>query len=399
MPDIVDATGLTVETAAEITAALKTGLQGIYGPDINLDQNSPDGQLVGLITQQAVDIRNLAVGVNAGFDPDQALGATLDQRVTINNIQRAGGTYTIQPIDIVVSATVTLEGLDSNFSDPNGTGYTVQDGSGNKFILVTSATLTAGTHAVDFRAQQIGDVGVPVNTITVPVTIVLGVTSVNNSSAAVTIGQNQETDAQLRTRREKSAALATTGYLNGLLGTVLNLAGVTEASLYENDGNSTDDNGIPPHCIWLIVAGGSSSDIGNALYEKKSYGCDMRGSQSFDITTASGTNFTAKWDQPTAENLYIDFTIQTTVSGYSFDTTSIKNYLVNNLKYAIGAYAETSAITTAAIVAIAAQGGGGVAVLMRISVDGSSWTDYLTTTNLNYQWTLDASRISIAVAT
>jgi hypothetical protein len=397
MPDVIDATGLQVETAAEISAALISGLQAIYGADINTDQNSPDGQRVGILTQMAVDIRELAVSVNSGFDPDQALGVILDQRVAINNIEREGGTYTVQPIDIVTNATVTLQGLDSSFSDPNATGYTVQDASGNQYILSATATLTAGTTTLDFRAKLIGAVNVPVNTLTTPVTVVLGVVSVNNSSAAITVGQNEETDAQLRTRRQQSVSLASSGYLNGLLGAVLNLAGVTEAVLYENFTNSTDSHGTPAHCIWLVVAGGAVSDIAEAIYEKKSYGCNMRGTTTHDITTASGSIFTAQFDQPTAENLYIQFTIQTTVAGFVFAQSVIKAAMVASLKYGIGAFAETSAITAAAVAAIASQGGGGVPVLMQISVDGSSWTDYLTTTNLNYQWTLDVSRITITV--
>ncbi len=397
MPDIIDASGLQVKTAAEITASLVSGMQGIYGADINVDQNSPDGQFIGIMTQMAVDIRELAVSVNSNFDPDTALGTILDQRVTYNHITRHGGTYTVQPIDIVTNATVDLQGLDADFDNPNATGYTVQDGSGNQFILAVSTTLTAGTNTLNFRAKTIGQVSVPINTITTPVTIVLGVTSVNNSSAPVSVGATEETDAQLRTRRQQSVALATTGYLNGLLGTVLNLDGVTEAVLYENDTGVTDANGIPDHCIWLIVAGGSSADIANALYEKKSYGANMRGAITVDIPTPSGSVFTAKWDQPVAENLYIRFSIQTTVAGFGFDDTAIKNYIVANLQYGIGQYAETSSITAIARDAIAAQGGGGVPVLVEISNDGFVWDDFLITDTLASEWTLDASRITITI--
>src|SRR5947209_4720642 len=123
MPDSLSATGLTVKTAAEITSDLTTGFQQAYGSDINTDQNSPDGQIIGILTQENVDLRELIAQVNASFDPDQAQGSVLDQRVAINGIAREGGTYTNQPIDITVTATVNLQGLDGNFNDPNGTGY------------------------------------------------------------------------------------------------------------------------------------------------------------------------------------------------------------------------------------------------------------------------------------
>lgn len=397
MPDVLDADGLQVKTAAEITADLTTGLQNIYGPDINVDQNSPDGQMVGIITQAAVDIRELAVEVNAGFDPDQAIGIVLDQRVVFNSITRIGGTYTTQPVDITVNTTVFLQGLDANFNDPNGTGFTVQDNAGNQFILIDSVTITAGLHSLNFRAQTIGNVQVPIDTITNPVTIVLGVTAINNSSAATTVGQNEETDAQLRTRRQKSVALSSNGYLNGLLGTVLALPGVTEAALYENVGDTTDGNGIPAHGIWLIVAGGANTDIGNAIYTKKSYGSNMKGSVTVNIITANNTLFIAKFDRPTAANLYIKFDIKRTVPDFDFDLVSIKDYMALNLTYIIGAFADTSEVTEMAINAIANQGGGGVPINVQISSDGVTWVDYLAAPTLDAQWTLDASRITPTV--
>lgn len=400
MTSQITANGLSVDTLSAITQNLVTGMQGIYGSDINVDQNSPDGQMIGIFAQAVSDMLEFLVSINNSFDPDQAVGALLDQRVAINKIQRIGGTYTVQPISVTVNATVTLQGLDGNYNSPTGTGYMVQDSSGNQFILAATTTLTAGTTSLNFRAADIGAVSVPINTITTPVTIVQGVTAVNNPNGATTVGQNQETDAQLRTRRAQAVANATTGYLNGLLANVQALAGVTEAVLYENDTGSTDGNGTPAHTAWLVVAGGAAADIANAIYKAKSYGCGLRGNQTYAITTASGGTFTAKWDNPTAETLYIKFTIQTIPagSGFSFNTTAIKNSMAAALVYGIGAAAETSAITTAAIAAIAAQGGGGVPVLVQISSDNITYTDYLTPTGINYQWSVSAANITITVS-
>lgn len=399
MPDVINANGLTVKTAAEITADLVTGMQAIYGSEINVSQNSPDGQMIGIVTQLSVDIRELAVSINNGFDPDQALGVILDQRVTYNNIERAGGTYTIQPIDITASGTIALQGLDVDFDSPNGTGYTVQDAAGNQFILIDSATITAGLTTLNFRARNIGVVNVPVNTITSPVTVVLGVTVINNSVGALSVGQQQETDPQLRTRRQQSVALSTTGYLNGLLGAILNLDGVTEAQLYENDTGVTDSNGIPDHCIWLVVSGGSSSDIANTIYQRKSYGCNIKGDIVFPITTPSGVIFYARWDTPVSEQLWIKFNIQTTSPGFGFDLGSIATFIVNNQNYTIGQFAETSSITDIAAEAIVAQGGGGVAVAVMISKDNITYTDFLDTDTLASEFVLDTSRIAITVLT
>ena len=397
MPDILDATGLTVKTRPEIVADLTTGLQNIFGADINVDQNSPDGQLIGIIAQEGVDQRELLVEINNNFDPDLAAGVILDQRVAINNLVRQGGTYTIQPIDITVSETVDLVGLDSQFVNPNGTGYTVQDNSGNQYILVDSVTLTAGTTSLNFRAQLIGAINPIIGTITNPVTVVLGVTGINNSSTALSIGQNQETDAQLKVRRQKSPAINSTGYLNGLLAAVLALPGVNAAVLYENVGDTADGNGIPAHGIWLIVDGGANTDIANLIYTKISYGANMKGAVVIDIVTASGAIFLAKFDRPTPEDLYIEFNIQRTIPLTQFDLDGIKNYIVANLSYSIGELAETSSITAIIVDAINATSGGGVPLEVHISPDDATWVDFLDTSTPDKQFTLSQSNINITI--
>lgn len=397
MPDILDETGLTVKTASEITSEIASDLRAAYGNDINLDQNSPDGQLVGIVTQLAIDLRELLVGINNGFDPDQALGDLLDQRVTINNIARKGGTYTVQPVSITVDRTVTLQGLDADYDLTTGTGYTVQDNAGTQFILADTTTLTAGTHSLNFRAKDLGAVNVTVGTITNPVTIVLGVTAINNPSAALEIGENQETDPQLKVRRQSSIANNAIGYIDGLRGSLLNVSGVSEAKVYLNNTDATDSDGIPPHGIWSIVEGGANSDIGAILYAKAAYGPDLKGDVEVAIDTASGGVFTAKFDRPSAENLYIRFDIQRTVTGYAFDTAGIKSYMANNIDYAIGQFAHTATLTADALAAINSLGGGGVPVNVEISKNGTDWYDYLETTTKNNQFTVDTTRITITV--
>lgn len=396
MPNVFDADGLQIASLTEIIDGLDTDYMDIYGADINLDQNSPDGQTINIYGQSSEDILEFLQQINSGFDPDQAVGSTLDQRVAINNIQRQGGTFTTVAITIVTSATVTLQGLDANFNNINGTGYTVQDDAGNQYILIDTTTVTAGTNTFDFRAQELGNLVPIANTITNPYTIVLGVTSINNASGPLSIGQNQETDAQLRLRRQKSVALASNGYLNGLLGTVLNLSGVTDAVLYENVTNSTDGNGIPAHGIWLVVDGGANTDIGNAIYTKISYGANMKGSVVVPITTASGSVFNAKFDRPTSTPLYIKFNIQPT-TGSSFNTTAIAAYMAANLTYNIAQFADQASLTVLAIAAITANGGGGVPNEVMVSTDDVTFVDYLATPTLGSQFTISSSNILITV--
>lgn len=376
MSDVFDENGLQVSTRPELVEELTQDYQTIYGEDINVDQSSPDGQALNIFAQGGTDIRELLMQIYNSFDPDNCSGRILDSRCAINNIFRKGGTFTTVPIDITADRTVTLEGLDDNYNDVNATGYTIQDSAGNQFILISTQTLQAGTTRVLFRAKELGAVQTTLNTITIPVTIVLGVVSVNNPVDA-TEGKDEESDYQLKVRRRQSVSIGGSGFLNGLLATVLQLDGVTDAALYENFTGSTDANGTPAHCMWLVVEGGSDSEIADSIYRKKSYGCNMRGNITYTITTASQQQFVAKWDEPTVQNLYIKFNIVPTSSLVQFDIPAIKQYMLNAEAFRIGMGAETSSLTTLAQQAIDDNGGQGYAVGVLISTDNTNWVEYI----------------------
>lgn len=376
MTDVVDSNGLQVSSNTELVSQLTTSFQNIYGNDINVDQNSPDGQMINIFAQGGTDIRELLVQLYNSFDPDNCSGRLLDERCALNNIFRKAGTFTTVLITLVTDRSVTLQGVDANYNDPSATGYTIQDNAGNQFVLVNTQTFAAGTHTALFRAKEIGSVETSIGTITIPVTIVLGVVSVNNPVAATT-GENEETDAELKIRRRQSVSISSSGYLNGILASVLQLDGVTDAAAYENYTNVTDANGTPAHCLWLVVEGGSAADIAEVLYKKKPAGTNMRGDITYNITTVSRQTFTAAWDEPTAAPLYIKFNIQPTVTGVVFDEDAIKDFILDNVKYKIGDGAETSTLTTIAQMAIDANGGNGVAVNVLISTDNANWVEYI----------------------
>lgn len=376
MTDVVDSNGLQVSSNTELVSQLTTSFQSIYGNDINVDQNSPDGQMINIFAQGGTDIRELLVQLYNSFDPDNCSGRLLDERCALNNIFRKAGTFTTVLITLVTDRSVTLQGVDANYNDPSATGYTIQDNAGNQFVLVNTQTFAAGTHTALFRAKEIGAVETSIGTITTPVTIVLGVVSVNNPVSATT-GENEETDAELKIRRRQSVSISSSGYLNGILASVLQLDGVTDAAAYENYTNVTDANGTPAHCLWLVVEGGSAADIAEVLYKKKPAGTNMRGDITYNITTVSRQTFTAAWDEPTAAPLYIKFNIQPTVTGVVFDEDAIKDFILDNVKYKIGDGAETSTLTTIAQMAIDANGGNGVAVNVLISTDNTNWVEYI----------------------
>ena len=114
MPNSLTSTGLTIASQAELVANFTAAMQAIYGSDINLASNTPDAQMMMEFIQAVLDLEDLVVTLYNFFDPDQAIGVVLDQRVAINGIQRQAGTYTVTNITLVNSQAVNLYGLDQD---------------------------------------------------------------------------------------------------------------------------------------------------------------------------------------------------------------------------------------------------------------------------------------------
>lgn len=392
MPNTLDPSGLTVKSVNEIIADLTLAMQGIYGADINVDSNSPDGQQINLMAQACADILELLVKVYNGFSVPSAFGTILDQRVALNGITRQPGSYTETPVNITVNQALNLVGLDELTTDPTALVFTVKDNAGNLFYLLENQTIASpGTYTYTFRAVELGRVEVTANTITNQETTVLGVTLVNNPTTTGTIpGVPEETDAQLKARQIQSFALASTGPADAVEAAIAALPDVTDAFVVENFTNGTV-NGVPAHCIWCIVTGGTDAEIAQAIYAKKGIGCDMKGSSSYAVARPNGTSFVAQWDVSIAQPLYIEFTINPRSPGISFDTDLLKTQLAELLTYQLGEAPNVgdivNAMTTLAPNAYLTD--------MGVSSDGVTFLDVVQPTTAQYYYTVSSVNIDI----
>lgn len=389
MANIINGDGLQLATRDELLTDLTTTFKGIYGADINLESSSPDGQIINILVQMFLDYQDLLMQIYNNFDPDNAIGVVLDQRVAINGIQRQAGTYTITNIDITTTEALNLSGLDQTVFPV----YTVSDNAGNEWNLIDSVVIaSATTTTLAFRSAVPGAVYTTPNTINNPVTIVLGVSVINNPTTYTTLGINEESDNDLKIRRQKSVALSSQGYLAGLIAALENINGMTTVKVYENVTASTDADGVESHSIWVIV-GGTASDasVANAIYKKRNAGCGMHGTdKTYIVTQADGSLFVIRWDVVTTTNLFIKCTLS------SLDNTNVPNYAgiksglvtnfvpglyeqvnINDLATAIQGIDNNSLVTNA-----------GFATSV-----GGTYYNFLTPSSKKYQFLVDAANI------
>lgn len=399
MADGITENGLQVDSYDTLLANIQDNLNDIYatnGDTINFDSETPDGQFTNILAQIGTDLRELCQEVYNSFDPDKCSGVVQDSRYALNFITRNGGTFTIQNIDVTASQTVTLQGLDSNYNETDATAYTVSDNAGNLWYLIDTTTVQAGTVSLPFRSKNLGLVQPTIGTITTQVTTVLGITSVNNSVAPTTLGTEQETDTQFRVRRSRSTERKGLNNIDAMLSQILDLEGVSDATTWVNNGTTTDSTGTLAGQVWVIVEGGANADIADTIYTN-SCGRGMRGSISVDVPAVSGQIFNVKFDRPTPVPLYLKFDFQLTVELSAVNLDGIKSTIIENLVYSLNEAAETSKPTCAAKDAILQNGGGGYALNMEISTDGTDWTDYIPSASLANKFVVDATRITVNV--
>lgn len=390
-------TGLETKDNVVLVSDLVTGFQDIYsqnGETLNLDSNTPDGQLIELFAFMGTVIREMITEVYNSCDPDKCIGAVQDNRYQINYIERKKGSYTLQTISITTNQTVQLQGLDGSFSEPNASAYAVSDNNGNIWYLIDSTTLLAGTTNLAFRAKEKGEVIPTIGTITNPVTIVPGVVSVINNVGVTSIGTEEESDSDFRIRRARSVATPGKNNIDTMEGQLREIEGVVDVRIHENRDNTTDDTGTLPHYIWVVIEGGANTEIADIIYGNIG-GSGTRGLVTVPIITSSMQTVNINFDRETVVPLYIKFDIKPITSLGEIDQDGIKEYIVDNLKYNIGEDVETSKITQVAAEAMLADGGNGYALNIEISDDGETWTDFLAVSSIADKYTTDVSKITI----
>jgi len=395
MSAVITAQGPQIDTYNQVVSDLlngtssAAGFYSIYGPTINVASNSPDGQIINIFALSKIDMENFGVAIYDAFDPDQAIGVSLDNVSQYCGITRQAGSYTQVVIQVTTNITLNLNGMDLVY----GTSpYTVQDGTGNQYQLIASASLINGVNNLNFQSVNIGVIQAGANTITTPVTIIAGVISVNNGTVPYAVGTNQETDANFRLRRQASTSFPAQGALNGMYAGLLNTPGVVSAAVYENMTSGVV-NGIPANGIWAVVQGSATPlTIATLIYNRRNLGVPMKGSQTYVITQADGSTATMKWDNAVAQSLYIYGYVHS-LTGASVNITAIIAYIIANWTFNINQIANISALDAI----INAAQSGVVASGLGVSLTGAYFYSNVVPSSQQNYFTLTAVNINLTV--
>lgn len=300
----IDASGITAPDYATILEWLQGQYRAIFGADVYLGNDSQDGQFLGIVAAAINDSNMAVIEAWNSAGPATAQGEALSSRVKINGISRAVATRSQVTVTLVGQAGTTIN--DGAVADVNG----------NRWDLPTPVVIPpSGSINVTATARELGAITAPAGTVTTISTPTRGWQSVTNAAPA-SAGAPVETDEQLRARQAQSVALPSLTVLGGILGAVQAVTGVTRAAIYENDTDSTDSNGLPPHSIAVVAKGGDASQIAAAIMNKKTPGTYTHGSTMVVVSDTIGIPHTIRYFQPTDAPIAVEVRLRA-LSGYT----------------------------------------------------------------------------------
>lgn len=269
-PILTDA-GVIAPTYYEVVEFLKEKYRGIYGQDAYLENDSQDGQWIGVIARAIADCGASCIDVYSTFSPKTATKEALSRNVAINGIKRATATHSI--VDLVVSGIPGTTITNGHAADENG----------NKWMFPEVVLIPpAGSITFSAKSSEIGAV------LALPDTVVKigkptrGWQGVTNPSGSM-LGAAVEEDTKLRQRQALSVAIPSQSKTDSIKGAIFSLEGVSRCKTYENDTPKPDKLGIPPNSLCVVVSGGDATEIAQIMRAKKSMGCGYYGNTTVTV--------------------------------------------------------------------------------------------------------------------
>jgi len=304
--------------------AMPTRAQVLLEGTVNTVIASPPGKAYSSTTQRVFSILNPVV-----LSPENASGIG----IAVTNVQNSTVykfSYTVDSVNYIdASITSPSSGstaesilaqlkaeIDSLFSGVFTTYY--QDGrlfvSRTDPFQVASFVVTANMaiqKVIKLGIAQDDVVGpfeqptMAIDTISVPIA---GWDSIINPIAAVT-GRLQETDPELRERFRNSKFVQSANILESLIDALVNVEGVVDVKVYENDTDTVSLEGVPAKSFMPIVLGGLPTDIGNAIWQNKPTGISSTGDTTVQVVDSLGFIHNISYKRPTEIPIYVNIDV------------------------------------------------------------------------------------------
>lgn len=288
------ATGVIVPDTSTILISVQSEYQSTFGMDLPVTPDTPQGMLIvaEALPRTAV-VNNNAQQANQ-INPNVSVGTYLDAIMALTGQERLKATHTLVTGVIVAGIPATLIPA----------GSQAQTDAGDLFETLSDVTLDgSGNGTVNFQSVETGPISCNVaDLINITDNNVLGWETVTNPNAGA-LGRDLMGDVQARAYRNNTLAFQGVALIEAITSAIYAVPNVISMVIRENVQTTTqsiDGISLVAKSIWVCVQGGLDLDIGAALLENKSGGCNWNGAVTQNlIEPTSGQPYAVKFARPT----------------------------------------------------------------------------------------------------
>lgn len=217
--------------------------------------------------------------------------------------------------------------------------YSADKYTGFPLSVGSKLTISKLGSPVVFLCSDFGPNVLPANSLTRIDTAVAGWDSINNLVAGIT-GQNEETDEELRFRKEQfgiSTGSATAKAIKYRIGAEVD--GVEYVAVYENKTDQTNADNLPPHSFESVVYGGTNQDVGDKVFEVCPAGINFYGNTAIDVIDQNGDAQVVKFSRPVDKYLWVRVSINE-----AYNEEDLPTEYVQSIKDSVLAHGNTIGI-------------------------------------------------------
>jgi hypothetical protein len=386
VPGLTDQ-GLEIATIEDIRSGINAKWRAAFGQSMDVSDRSPDGQVIGIFSEPMALAWEVLDAIVSSQDPDKAAGIFLDFVCALTGTKRPSGTLSTVLLTATGTPTTTITrgslvaaaSTGQQFrTDPTqdvaivalgawvgSTSYATGDkktNANNAYICTTGGTsagsggpigtdrtvlITDGSAIWRFLGPGTGAVNVAAQATTVGAIIAIAldinqiVTHIGGWDGVVnlldvTVGSDRMLDPKLRILRNDELARPGTSPQDAIRTALLDVDQstsdpVTACTVFVNNTDFTDSDGLGPHSIEPMVRGGSDQAIWDALLANVAAGIRTHGTHIGTSIDSEGVAQTMAFSRVTEILIYVAVTLKKNPGTYPADGDA-------QVKAAIAAY-------------------------------------------------------------
>lgn len=269
-------TGFVAPAESAILDGVQADLNTAFGGNLNPGLTTPQGQLAQSTTAIIGDKNDQFLALANGVDPAYAAGRMQDAIGRIYFIERDPAEPTALEVSCMGAVGLSIP-LGALISDPDGNIYVCTQAG----VIPSSGTIT-----LSFANQVTGPTPVPAS-----VAIYQAIPGWDSATlVSGVIGNDVESRADFEYRRQQSVAINSSGSVPAVRANVLDVSGVLDAYVTDNPlGTSVTigDFTLAPNSLYVGVYGGAAQDVANAIWTRKSPGCNYNGNTPVTVYDTS----------------------------------------------------------------------------------------------------------------